>query len=327
MIDVGPVRDRAAGVLLAQACGDALGVPNEFGPSLPDAFTPRMSGGGPFGFEAGEYSDDTAMAVCIAEVSRTGADLTSDAARDEIAERFIAWARDAKDVGTQIRRVLTTADGRPGPRGAAVLQASREVAAEDPDRVGNGALMRTAVVGLTRLADRAATADAARAIAELTHAAPLGPESAILWTEAVRLAVTEGRVDLESGLDLLPADRRDAWAGWIEASTDVDPRTFPTNGYTVWALQAAWAACTWTPDPESDPSPRQRLVHGIERAVRAGDDTDTVAAIAGGLLGAINGRSSVPDEWFEDVHGFGGHDAHGLVRLAVETAERGLPTD
>lgn len=46
--------DRVAGVLLGQACGDSLGVPYEFGPALHPTFVPQMSGGGPFGFAAGE---------------------------------------------------------------------------------------------------------------------------------------------------------------------------------------------------------------------------------------------------------------------------------
>ncbi|KAB1657881.1 ADP-ribosylglycohydrolase family protein [Pseudoclavibacter chungangensis] len=324
MSSLDPFRDRVAGVLLGQACGDALGVPDEFGPALPDSYTPRMTGGGPFGFDPGEYSDDTAMAVCIAEVSSRGADLTAAASLDEIAERFRAWAAGSKDVGAQISRVLARSANRPGPAGAAMLDASRAVAAANPGHVGNGALMRTAVVGLTRVADRDATAAAARAVAELTHADPLGLEAAVLWSEAVRLAVTEGRLDLESGLDLVPVSNRDAWADRIEEATDVDPRRYERNGYVVWALQAAWAACSWRPEPESDPTPRQRLVHGIERAVRAGDDTDTVAAIAGGLLGAVEGRSSVPDQWVDDIHGYGGHRADGLVRLALDTAEHGL---
>ena len=49
-----PQSHRAAGVLLGQACGDALGVPYEFGPALPATFAPQMAGGGPFGFAAGD---------------------------------------------------------------------------------------------------------------------------------------------------------------------------------------------------------------------------------------------------------------------------------
>lgn len=322
--------DRAAGVLLGQACGDALGVPYEFGPALPEPLVPQMTGGGPFGFDPGEYSDDTSMAVCIAEVAATGADLTSDEALDEIAERFLAWAATAKDVVSQTRAIFAETRVRGGSRGRAMRDVSAEHAFAHPGRVGNGALMRTSVVALSRLDDRDATAAAARAVASLTHNDPLGLESCVLWSEAIRLAVTTGRLELLAGLDLIPETRRDQWHEWIDEATDVDPRTFARNGFTVYALQAAWAAITWTPTPKPDPAagtvPAQHFALALMNAVRAGDDTDTVAAIAGGLLGAVWGASAIPADWSRRVHGYGGHRARGLVALALRTADRGTST-
>ena len=71
--------DRACGVLLAAACGDALGAGYEFGSARLDG-APRMIGGGLGGFAPGEWTDDTAQAVAIAEVAATGADLRTDEA-------------------------------------------------------------------------------------------------------------------------------------------------------------------------------------------------------------------------------------------------------
>ncbi len=89
-------------------------------------------------------------------------------------------------------------------------------------------------------------------------------------------------------------------------------------------MQAAWSAIIRTPVPEpgagegQPPSAHLRLA--LEAAVRAGTDTDTVAAIAGALLGARWGRCAVPSEWRQAVHGWPGLDADALVRLAVRTA-------
>lgn len=313
-------RDRAAGVLLGQACGDALGVPYEFGPALSASFVPQMVGGGPFDFAPGEYSDDTAMAVCIAEVARTGVDLSSDVALDEIAERFLEWGVTAKDIGNQIRSVFSQARSADGPRGAAMRSVSQQHAFANPGHVGNGALMRTSAVALSRLDDREATAAAAQAVASLTHADPLGLESCVLWSEAIRVAVTAGELDLLGGLDLIPDTRRDQWRTWIDEATGVDPRTFGRNGFTVYALQAAWAAITWTPVPEVE---TQHFEHALMNAVRTGDDTDTVAAIAGGLLGARWGLAAIPSTWSDQVFGYGDHRAEGLVELALLTAQQG----
>lgn len=208
--------DRAAGVLLGQACGDALGVPYEFGPALPPTFIPEMKGGGPFGFAPGEYSDDTSMAVCIAEVAATGADLTDERSLDEIAERFLTWASSSKDVGNQTRAVFSHTRRLGGPVGESMLAAAAAHAQANPGRVGNGALMRTSIVGLTRIDDREATAAAACAVASLTHADPLGVESCVLWSEAVRVAVTRGEFDLLGGLDLIPEDHREQWRTRID---------------------------------------------------------------------------------------------------------------
>ena len=308
------VMDRAAGVLLGQACGDALGVPHEFGPALGDDVELAMTGGGPFGFAPGEYSDDTAMAVCIAQVAATGADLTTEAALRDVAARFLVWGRGAKDVGNQTRAVFSlTAEP------ASMRDAAAEYARTHERSAGNGALMRTAVVALSRPDDRAATAAGAAAVASLTHADPLAVESCVLWTEAVRVAVTTGALDLAGGLDLLPEDRRVEWASWIDAATGTDPRTFRDgNGFTVTALQAAWAAITWTPGDDA-----QHFAAAVGNAVRTGHDTDTVAAIAGGLLGARWGQSAVPSRWTRVLHGYPGLRARDLVSLSVMTVRRG----
>ena len=320
--------DRACGVLLGQACGDALGVPYEFATPPGPGELAVMSGGGLGDYSPGEWSDDTQMAACIAQVAAVGLDLTDEAALDGVAAGFLRWRREgATDIGIQTRQVLGAADG-PRPGAAARLRtAAGDYAARNPRSAGNGALMRTAVVGLTALGDRDRTAASARAVAGLTHADPLAGDSAVLWSEAVRVAVVERRLDLAGGLDLLPAERRDQWTAWIAEAEHQDPGTFRPNGFTVTALQAAWSVITQTPVPEDAPHrasyPCLHLQHALHAAVRIGDDTDTVAAIAGGLLGAYWGQSAVPLTWVRRVHGWPGLRARDLVRLATLTANGG----
>jgi hypothetical protein len=187
--------------------------------------------------------------------------------------------------------------------------------------------MRTSIVSLTALDDRDHTAQAARRVAELTHADPLAGDSTVLWSEAVRVAVLERRLDLEGGLDLIPAERRARWAGWITDAQTQPPATFTPNGFTVAALQAAWAAISQTPIPEDAPERGSyeclHLQDALHAAVRIGNDTDTVAAIAGGLLGAFWGQSAIPLSWVRRVHGWPSLRARDLVRLAALTAAGG----
>ena len=314
--------DRAAGVLLGHACGDALGVPYEA--TSPPVGEAVMKGGGEGRYDPGEWSDDTQITLCVARVAAQGGDLSSPAALDAVAEAFAAWLRDgATHVGTQTRTILERAAALPGRPHERLVRASEQLHAETGLTAGNGALMRTSVVGICAVTDREATARTARAVARLTHVDPLAADSAVLWSEAVRVAVTEGRLDLLGGLDLLEERQRDRWAAWISGATRAAPGQFHNNGFTVPTLQAAWAAITSTDRGDGSAMHLQR---GLQAAVRAGWETDTVGAVAGALLGARYGASAVPSQWRRLVHGWPGMRAHDIVELAVSTYAGGRRT-
>jgi hypothetical protein len=194
---------------------------------------------------------------------------------------------------------------------------------------GNGALMRTAAVALNHLDDPQAAAEAARAVSDLTHADPMSAEACVIWTLAIRHAVLEGNFDgVRQSLDHLPEDRALEWAILLDEAEASEPAYFDNNGWVVHALQAAWSAIVRTPMPELDPGrgsfPAQHFALAVEAAVRAGNDTDTVAAIAGSLLGARWGTSAVPLEWKRMLHGYPGYRARDLVRLAVHAGRASM---
>ncbi len=323
--------DRAAGVLLATACGDALGAGYEFGPAMAPGTPVAMIGGGLGGFAPGEWTDDTSMAVAVAEAAAAGLDLRFAEGLDAVAAGFARWyAEGPKDVGVLTSAVLSRAGARSGTPAAADLVAA---AAEEYERIGraagNGGLMRTAAVALGHLADAGAAADAARAVSDLTHAEQTSAEACVIWTLAIRHAVLHGTFDgVRGALAQLPADRSAYWAERLDEAEARDPRTFSKNGWVVGALQAAWSAITRTPVPEDDPGrgsfAADHLRLALEAAVRVGHDTDTVAAIAGGLLGARWGASAVPLQWRREVHGWPGYRARDLVRIGVQAAARSV---
>jgi ADP-ribosylglycohydrolase len=315
-------QDRIAGVLPGAACGDALGVPYEFQVPLSSDESPRMCGGGLGPYEPGEYSDDTQMAVCIAQVTATGADLREESALDAVAENFLDWAaRGATDIGAQTRGVLSSARDDAGSRPAAALRRAARLLHERTGRTaGNGSLMRTGVIALAYLDDPEAMAEAARSVSDLTHRDPLAGDACVLWCEAIRHAVLHDNgpgTGPAAGLGLLPAAHRDRWAGWITEAVQQPPGSFSPNGFVVPALQAAWSAITHTL-PADDGS--VHLVRSLEAAVRVGDDTDTVAAIAGALVGAYWGLESIPAEWLASVHGWPGLRSSDLAGLCTRTA-------
>ncbi|MEU7484831.1 ADP-ribosylglycohydrolase family protein [Streptomyces sp. NPDC042319] len=288
-------RERAAGAIIGSAVGDALGAPFEFGPE--GAFSARfpvpgvggeMCGGG--GWDPGEATDDTQMAILIAEslLERDGLDPA------DIFARFRRWAAgEPKDIGLQTEDVLT--NGLPWDRAAAYhFQVNQRAA-------GNGALMRatTAAVRFAG-AGQQATMDAARRIAALTHGDRAAWEGTAVFHELVRVALdgADPLAALPAVVGLVDPDHRRRYAvvlaaDWHPAdATEFNGAVWPCLGSAVWAL---------------------RTTTGYEEAVRAaidlGGDTDTVAAVTGGLAGACYGAGAIPDRWTEPLHvplpGFG----------------------
>ncbi len=352
--------DRAAGVLLGQACGDALGAGYEFGPPLAAAVVVEMKGGGSFRWAPGEWTDDTAMSIPIleaAELAVADGDSLTDHL-DHIASRWAEWARTASDVGVQTRSVLSEALHNGMITAGSLLEASHAHHERHGKSAGNGSLMRTSPVAVAHLGDVDAMADSARRISELTHAEADAGDACVLWCLAINHAVLKGELDVRVGLEHVPKDRRAVWEQRIAEAERETAVHFSHNGWVVHAFQAAWSAITHTPVPEpgeageagaagvaggaggagaaadvgdsggatgaGDPhGPAAHFRLALENSVRVGNDTDTVAAIAGQLLGARWGASAVPPAWLELVHGWPSLTAPDLVARSLAIVPAG----
>jgi ADP-ribosyl-[dinitrogen reductase] hydrolase len=167
---------------------------------------------------------------------------------------------------------------------------------------------------------------AARAVSELTHYDPDAGDACVLWCLAIRHAVLTGVLDGRIGLQHLGADRRELWARRLDAAEKSQPSDFRNNGWVVEALQAAWSAITTTPVPQGDPAEGvlrvDLLRQALDAAVRGGGDTDTIPAIAGGLLGAAYWASAVPADWRRILHGWPGMRTRDLMELAAAIIRR-----
>ncbi|MCT7356590.1 ADP-ribosylglycohydrolase family protein [Streptomyces sp. 15-116A] len=279
---------RAVGAVVGSAVGDALGAPFEFGPE--GAFSARfpeagwggeMCGGG--GWDPGEATDDTQMAVLIAEslLECGGLDLP------DVFRRFQRWAAAGpKDIGLQTEAVLSSGD--PWDLAAALHFQSNQRAA------GNGALMRAAPSAVYfALGGRETTMDAARRLAALTHGDRAAWEGTAVFHELVRVALAgdDPLTAVEATLRAVHPDHRERYATVLapdwhpDLATEFNGAVWPCLGSAAWAL---------------------RTTDGFEAAIRAaidlGGDTDTVAAVTGGLAGAVYGIGSVPDRWAEPLH-------------------------
>ncbi|SNX61611.1 ADP-ribosylglycohydrolase [Streptomyces sp. TLI_55] len=283
-----PALDRALGCVIGSAVGDALGAPFEFGPE--GAFSARfprpghggeMCGGG--GWDPGEATDDTQMAVLTAEslLECGGLELP------DVFDRFRRWAAaEPKDIGLQTEAVLTSGD--PWDLAAALHFQTNQRAA------GNGALMRAApsAVHFARQG-REATMAAARRLSALTHGDRAAWEGTAVLHEMIRVALTgaDPLAALPATLAAVHPDHRARYATVLapdwhpDHATEFNGAVWPCLGSAVWAL---------------------RTTSSYEDAVRAaidlGGDTDTVAAVTGALAGAVHGLSAVPARWTEALH-------------------------
>lgn len=305
--------DRAIGVVLGGAVGDALGAGYEF-TAAPEPEDVVMRPGTLTGMPAGCWTDDTAMAIAVLEIAASHGTLITNEALISVGERFLDWFRSGpKDIGIQTRTVLGAATS-----GADLGDVAAKVQVKQRDRAGNGSLMRTGPVALAHLGDDDALARAAMSISALTHPNPFATDACVLWTIAIDRAVRTAELEGPSaGLHLIDASRRSKWKRWIAEAETLPPGTFRPNGFVVVAFQAAWSAIHSTMARENP------FVDGLRQAVAIGDDTDTVASIAGSLLGAAMGVEAIPLDWRQGLAGWpDGYRDIDLKMLAVRATLR-----
>ena len=313
--------DRAVGAVLASAAGDAMGAPYEF--AGPDPAAPcTLEGGGGFRWEPGEWTDDTQMALAVLTVLAAG-----ETDPGEIGEAMLRWfASRPRDVGNQTRAVLADA----ARHRVSTAEAAASFQRRSPHAAGNGALMRTGPVALAAIGDRPAVARLATDVAGLTHPHPDSVEACVLWSLAIERAIRTARPDVtfdwvgavRAGLDHVDPARHAVWNERIDAASGQEPSGFHrTNGWVVGAFQAAIASITSTADT-AHRAPCDHLTAALRAASRAGGDTDTVAAIAGALLGARWGATAVPLSWRRILHGRRTYDAAHLSAADLDAMAR-----
>jgi ADP-ribosyl-[dinitrogen reductase] hydrolase len=276
--------DRALGALLGLAIGDAIGTTLEF--RSRDTYPPLtdMVGGGPFKLAPGEWTDDTAMALALADSLASCIDFDE---RD-LLRRFVEWWEEGAysctgrcfDIGLTTRQALMRWQATQEPHSGST----------DPQSAGNGSLMRLAPVAIRFWNDRERLADVAARQSKTTHAAPQAVDACVIFAHILADAI-EGRSKTEVLRDRSGANS-DAISNVMAGGWRHKPRSaIRSSGYVVNSLEAAlWSA-------HHTYSYREAVL----MAANLGEDADTTAAITGQLTGALYGASGIPESWLEKL--------------------------
>ncbi len=274
------IRDRAVGALLGLAVGDALGTTLEF--KARDTY-PRLTdmvGGGPFGLKPGEWTDDTAMALALADSLIAEGEINEH----DLMRRFLSWYEQGAysctgtcfDIGITTRQALMRFKASGNPIAGSI----------DPNTAGNGSLMRLAPVAIRFHRNRAKLRDAAARQSKTTHAAPEAVDACVVYAEMLADAI-EGRPVSE----VLHGPMGN-WAGAIGKIAAGSWRGKPrqeihASGYVAHSLEASlWSVAR-----------SGTFAEAVLLAANLGEDADTTAAITGQLAGALHGASNIPQTW------------------------------
>lgn len=273
--------DRAVGCLFGLALGDALGTTLEF--SRRDSKPPvtDLVGGGPFGLKAGEWTDDTSMALCLADSLLANKVLLPL----DLMQRFRKWREDGHN----------SVNGRCFDIGIATSQAISQfvstgeplAGSTDPFSAGNGSIMRLAPVPIFFSRHERAAEDAAILQSRTTHAAQECLDACKLMTRIIVRLINgtswpQALDDLGEGIKA-PKIKTLAAGSWKMKKR----LQIKSTGYVVDTLEAA----LWVVDTSESVS------EAVLLAVNLGDDADTVGAVAGQLAGARYGYSGIPEKW------------------------------
>ncbi len=299
--------DRAWGTVLVSAAGDALGSQYEFGPSHADSFVPEF-GVGVFKHERGEWTDDTSMAIPVLEwVGARG-----EKPLKSILQSWILWSQDAKDVGNQTRAILSKLNVNSETLQHDALALSERTHERSYGKsAGNGSLMRIGPYALNGLGEEL-DLTTLREIIQWTHFEENNFIACSLWIDSIRQAIVTGDFSMNESLKRLGYDKDETWKAVVDKALapETHPRDYKErNGWVVAAFAGALSAVAHSSSAED----------ALYRAIRGGGDTDTVAAIAGALAGAVYGASSVPEEWNEILFGWPGYSLDELQALTLRS--------
>lgn len=284
--DIAKLAQRYKGCLLGLACADAVGTTVEFQPR--GSFPPvtDMMGGGPFHLKAGQWTDDTSMALCLAAslIECGGFD-----AMDQM-QRYCAWRSQGYmsstgycfDIGNTVSRSLSEFIGSGNPFSGSTHEHS----------AGNGSIMRLAPVPLFFYPNLDETVFYSGESSRTTHGAEECIDACQLFGSMIYKALagqSKQQILFENDIDSYRRIKIQRIARGDYQAKSYDH--IRGSGYVVDSLEAAlW--CFLNTNNFKD---------AVLKAVNLGNDADTTAAVCGQIAGAFYGVEGIPNHWLNKL--------------------------
>ncbi len=293
-----PVKNGIWGLVV----GDALGVPVEFKSRdyLKQNPLIGMIGFGTYNQPAGTWSDDSSLALCLAE------ELSKKLNLENIGNSFVKWYYENHwtphgqvfDIGISTREAITRLKN--GKK--AELAGSRE-----ENSNGNGSLMRILplLFEVQKIKDRKEKYELIKKVSSITHghvrsclACFYYLEIASFLSSEVKYPITDAYkaanlslLQLMKELEINPNEVELFEQITNGKLAELQESSIQSSGYVIHTLEASiW--CLLTTNSYKD---------AVIKAVNLGEDTDTTGAVVGGLAGLFYGMKSIPNEWIDEI--------------------------
>jgi len=280
--------DQFRGCLIGLAVGDALGTTVEF--EKPGNFEPitDMVGGGPFDLKPGQWTDDTSMALCLAEslIECNGFNPVDQ------MERYVQWWRNGYlsstghcfDIGNTTAGSLIRFEQTHQPY----------CGTTSPHSAGNGSLMRLAPIPMFYYKDENLALQMARDSSRTTHGAQTCLDCCMFCCQII-VNILNGESDKQQLKNLYCSETTTLeYRQLMYSLRDIEQKNPPHikgSGYVIKTLEAAlWGFYKFDSFEE-----------GCLAVVNLGDDADTTAAVYGQIAGAYYGERAIPDKWREKI--------------------------
>lgn len=284
------IEDKQKGMLVGLAIGDTLGMPLEF--KQRGTFQPleALAQGGPFNLPLGYWTDDTSMALCLADSILAKQSYDSY----DVMDRYADWQANGYrsstgvcfDIGNQVSSAIAHYKTQP------------EVTTNEQrtESAGNGCIMRLAPVVIASIAANNSlelTMQIAAISGRETHYSTLAEEATALFAELL-INATKATSKNQVLKLYAPEKLSDQLLTTVRKASERSLDELKPSGYVLDTLEVAiWAFMT-----------TDSFKDGALKAVNLGGDSDTIGAVYGQLAGAYYGLEGIPQEWLKQLHDY-----------------------